>query len=344
MTTIAQEKDGLLDGMPRDKRGYWQPEEGPAPPNPLFAWPPKPAAALKWLYRYFFPWHVFYMVLAVISWLYFTPDMSRMVNLRPDWIILILVRNEILLILFVSVLHLRLWTRKAQGYRYKYTPDWIGVNKRKFLWNNQLWDNVFWSCVSGGITWTVYEVLMLWAYANGWLPYVNPQEQPVYFGLLLCVIQLWRLFHFYWVHRWLHWPPLYKAAHHIHHRNINVGPWSGLSMHPIEHILYYTCMLIHIVVPSHPVHMIFNGLHASLTPAPGHSGFDQVIIRGETSHGHVNIPAGSFFHQLHHRYFECNYGETDFPLDHWFGSDYDGSPEALEAMRAKQRARHGNAE
>ena len=27
----------------------------------------------------------------------------------------------------------------------------------------------------------------------------------------------------------------------LHHKSHNPGPWSGLSMHPIEHFLYYSC-------------------------------------------------------------------------------------------------------
>jgi sterol desaturase/sphingolipid hydroxylase (fatty acid hydroxylase superfamily) len=210
----------------------------------------------------------------------------------------------------------------------------MGVGKRQFLWGNQLYDNIFWSCVSGGTIWTAYEVVMLWAYANNKLPYVDFKEQPVYFVLLLCSIQLWRLFHFYWTHRISHWPPLYKAAHYLHHKNINVGPWSGLSMHPIEHLLYFSCILIHWVVPSHPIHMLFNGQHAALTPAQGHLGFEKVVVKDN-----VEVAGASYFHQLHHRYFEVNYGEPDMPFDHWFGTSHDGSPEAHARMQARLKGR-----
>lgn len=37
MATISTENEGLIDDMPRDARGNWQPERGTAPPNPLFA-------------------------------------------------------------------------------------------------------------------------------------------------------------------------------------------------------------------------------------------------------------------------------------------------------------------
>lgn len=323
------------DGTSRDDRGFWQPARGAAPPNPVFAWPPRPVAAAKWLYNYLFPWNLIYMGIATATWLYWQPALSRCTTFRADWILEMFVRNEIMLICIVGAWHLYFWSLKRQGTRYKYTSDWTAVGNRKFTWSSQLADNVFWSCVSGGIIWTAYEVLMMWAFANGLIPYVDPRQEPVYFVLLLCGIQMWRLFHFYWVHRITHWPPLYRAAHYLHHRNINIGPWSGLSMHPIEHLLYFSCILIHWVVPSHPIHVLMNAQHAALTPAQGHVGFEKLLLAGDRGVG-----AASFFHQLHHRYFECNYGEPDVPFDRWFGTHHDGSPEAHEAMRVRRKQTH----
>ena len=49
----------------------------------------------------------------------------------------------------------------------------------------------------------------------------------------------------------VHW---YMKAHKLHHKSMNPGPWSGLSMHPIEHFLYYSCAwLPALFMPLHPV-------------------------------------------------------------------------------------------
>ena len=328
-------KDELVDGMPRDRRGFWQPERGTAPANPVFSWPPRPVAVLKWLYNYLFGWNLFYMVLATVTWLYFQPALERCAEFRADWIAQMFVRNEIMLILSAGGWHVWLWARKSQGFKFKYTTEWSAKGNRKFLWGNQLYDNIFWACVSGGTIWTAYEVLMMWAYANGKLPYVDPRAQPVYFVFLLCCVRMWRHFHFYWSHRITHWPPLYKSAHYLHHKNVNPGPWSGLSMHPIEHLIYFSCILIHWIVPSHPIHMLLNAQATALSPAQGHVGFEKLVVKGDSTVG-----AASYFHQLHHRYFECNYGEPGFPFDHWFGTAHDGSAEAHERMRARRKAKH----
>ena len=338
MANISVERDGLVDGMPRDERGYWKPDKDIAAPNPVFVWPPKPRAVLGWLKEYLFPVNLIFMLVAIATWAYLTPELARMQQFEAGWMLEVFLRNQIMLIALASFMHLRLWSQKSQGYKYKWSPNWMSKS-RKFLWNDQVRDNVFWSVASAGTIWTGFEIVMLWAYANGIIPYLDPREQPVAFVVILCLVQLWREFHFYWSHRLLHVKALYKIAHHVHHRNIDIGPWSGLSMHPIEHLLYYTCMLIHWVVASHPIHMIMNGQHATFAAILGHGGFEElVVIDG------VQVPSGgSYFHSLHHRYFECNYGEMGMPFDHWFGTSHDGSPEAREKMLARTRRMHGSA-
>ena len=46
---------------------------------------------------------------------------------------------------------------------------------------------------------------------------------------------------------------------------------------------------------------------------------------------------GTFHHQMHHRYFECNYGNLEMPWDKWFGSFHDGTDEAHVRMMERRR-------
>ena len=169
MANASAERDGLADGMPRDERGYWMPDKDIGVPNPVFSWPPKPREALKWVKEYIWPVNLMYMIVASVTWLYLTPELSRMTEFRAGWILEVFARNQIMLIALATFLHLRLWTHKAQGFKYKWSPNWMSKS-RKFLWSDQVRDNVFWSVVSGGTIWTGFEVLMLWAYANGHHP------------------------------------------------------------------------------------------------------------------------------------------------------------------------------
>ena len=252
------------------------------------------------------------------------------------------VRNVVMRSLWVGAWHLPLYALKRQGIRIKYNKRWMATNSRGFLFGSQLWDNVFWSLVPGAGIWTVYEALLLWAYAEGWLVITTFRESPVWFVAFFVVgSALWSPFHFYWIHRLIHWKPLYKAAHYLHHRNVNVGPWSSMSMHPLEQVLYQTRWLILFIVPSHPVHMFYLMIWVALGSTGGHIGFHEMVVRKK---GDVRMSVDSFFHYFHHRYFECNYGGGDIPYDRWFGTYHDGSPEAHARMRGRiPRAAGGSA-
>ncbi len=337
MANISVERDGLADGMPRDERGYWRPGGDVGAPNPVFSWPPKPIEVAKWLKEYLWPFTLMYMIVGVLTWLYLTPEMSRMAEFRAGWILEIFIRNQLMLIALAGVLHLRMWTQKAQGYQYKWSLKWMSKS-RKFLWNDQVRDNMFWSIASAGTIWTGFEVLLLYAYANGYIPYADPREQPLTFALILFLAPLWYNLYFYWAHRFLHTKFMYRLVHHVHHRNIDVGPWSGLSQHPIEHLFMYASMLIHAVIGAHPLHMIFQGQAVAFGSIVGHGGFEEIVIKDN-----VTISTyGNYWHSLHHRFFECNYGEPTVPFDHLFGTNCDGSPEAREKMLARMRAMHGS--
>ena len=105
-------------------------------------------------------------------------------------------------------------------------------------------------------------------------------------------------------------------------------------MHPLEHLLYFTRWLILLVVPAHPIHMLYLMQKAALNPSLGHSGFDQLVLDQDKD---TRLSIDGFFHYLHHRYFECNYGNNLLPLDRWFGTFHDGTAEAHTRMRAKRR-------
>jgi len=299
----------------------WRPPD-PVRYAPLCAWPPRLGALLKWLWGYpgfLWPWNAVYLLIALATWFWLQPPLERCATFAPGWIAQVFLRNLGLLWLTAGGWHLALYTLKLQGTDRKYDPRWPKADDPRFLFRRQAYDNVFWSCASGCAIWTAYEVLYFWAAAHRRVPLIDWRAHPLYAALWLGAIPLWREFHFYWIHRALHWPPLYRRIHYLHHKNISPGPWSGLAMHPLEHVLYFSVVLIHWIVPSHPVHFLFNAQHTALTPAAGHHGFEGPLFHGR-------LPTGSYFHYLHHRYFVCNFGEATLPLDKLFGTFYDGQP------------------
>ena len=74
-----------------------------------------------------------YMIVATVTWLYLTPELARMQEFSAGWILEIFARNQVMLIALATILHVRLWTNKSQGYQYKWSPNWMSKSK-KFLW------------------------------------------------------------------------------------------------------------------------------------------------------------------------------------------------------------------
>ena len=323
----------------RDGRGNWEPFKR-IKYAPLLAWPVQPLAILKWLFGYpgyILPWNFFYALVAIAVWFWATPSLETMSNLEPGWIALIFARNLLLAFMVYGFLHLRLYMQRAQGGLFKFNSRWLDTDHPAFLFRNQTIDNMIWTLASAVPIWTAYEAATLWAYANGIIPYLDPAAHPFAFIAIMLLIPLFRELHFYCVHRLIHWPPLYRSVHRLHHFNVNPGPWSGLAMHPVEHLLYFSGVLINWIVPMHPIHAVFQLLHAGISPAQGHTGFDKLVLSDDAS-----VDFHCYAHYLHHKYFEVNYADGAIPLDKWFGTFHDGSPEAEALMRRRMKARSGN--
>jgi sterol desaturase/sphingolipid hydroxylase (fatty acid hydroxylase superfamily) len=294
---------------------------------------------LKWVFGYpgfFLPWGLFYMAVPALTWVYLTPSLETMKTFAPGWIAFITLRNLVLIMLWTGVWHIWLYVKKAQGTDWKHSSRWLARDNRLFLFRDQTLDNLFWMLCGAVPIWSAYEVLTMWMIANGYIPYVSIEEHPVYFVVLMCLVPLIRDIHYYAVHRISHWGPIYRWVHYLHHNNVNVGPISGLSMHPIENLWYWSGVMIHWIIPSHPIHALFHLHHAALTPAPSHSGFERIVF----SDG-MGVKTGDFFHYLHHHeYFECSYGgDGVLLLDRWFGTFHDGTDEVQKKMKARFLAR-----
>ncbi len=314
----------------------YRPEQ-PIPVPPLYAWPPKPLAALRYLLvDLTYPWGYIFAALSVILWQWLTPSISTMATLSPDWMALIWLRNAAVLTLFAGGLHWRLYIRRSQGSDYKYNTAWMTRDDARFTFRDQVRDNMFWSLASGVTIWSLYECLTWWWYASGQIEWVRFSEAPVYVVIMAFGVLFWSTFHFYLNHRALHWRPLFNIAHDLHHRNSNTGPWSGISMHPVEHLIYFSLFLLWWVVPIHPVLLIMTGLYQGVGPAISHSGFSRLKLAGG-----IEAPAGDYFHHLHHRFFHVNYGNTVTPLDKPLGSWHDGSAAGKALVKQRMR-RFGN--
>ena len=301
---------------------------------PLFVWPLNPKRVLRYLtVDIMVPWGLFWIITAFVIWHFFTPDQDTMKSFSVGWIGLLWLRNAIVLSLVAGSLHWWLYIKKSQKTDTKFTRRWLAEENARFLWGDQVLDNMTFSLLSGVTVWTMFEAATYWWYANDYIVAPSISASPVYFLIVLWGVFFWSTLHFYFNHRLLHTRWLYDAAHARHHLNVVTGPWSGISMHPIEHVIYFSVFLLWWIVPVHPVIIILTGLFQGVSPAVSHSGFDYVSIGKR-----IRIPAGDNFHNLHHRFFRVNYGNSLVPMDRIFNSWNSGSEKDMEKMKARFKA------
>jgi sterol desaturase/sphingolipid hydroxylase (fatty acid hydroxylase superfamily) len=176
-------------------------------------------------------------------------------------------------------------------------------------------------CIGGVLVATAYEAIINAANAMGTLPLFvsdafrgEPTDRPEWGGLFSIILGASVLLfvgdaHFYFTHRWMHHSPwLYKNVHAVHHKSHNPDPFSGLSMHPIEHLIYFSADLIcALVLPlwlarlSVKSHILF--------PLAGHCGVGLFSVRSSCNH------------YIHHAKFNCEYGAGPF-WDWLLGTQY----------------------
>ena len=113
--------------------------------------------------------------------------------------------------------------------------------------------------------------------------------------------------YFYWTHRLMHLKTLFPVMHRVHHESRPPTPWAAFSFHPYESILGAVFIpLIALLVPIHVGGILFILTLMTLAAVFNHSGYEifpKWWLRGLP--GRHLITAAH--HDLHHKYFSCNY-------------------------------------
>ena len=329
--------DDMLYGT-RDKRDDWKPN-GRLEIAPFYKLPPSLTEIMCWLPGYFLPWNLLFAASAVAYWHWVLPPIETMQTFAWGWILPLWLVNIVAVFLFYGAFEWRLYVRRLQEIRFKYNHKFPADHPSSVFWfSSQNIDNFLRSMIFGVPIWTVTQVVVLWAFANGHAPWLSFAENPIYLGVLALLVPALHEFHFFCIHRLIHTPFLYKHVHSVHHNSINPSPWSSLSMHPVEHALYFASMFYHLIIPSNPIIALYQLHFAGFGAIPGHVGFDKMEVGEKTA-----VDSHSYTHYLHHKYFEVNYGDGLIPLDKLFGTWHDGTPEGDRLMkerykRKKQRA------
>ncbi|MGP8214738.1 MAG: sterol desaturase family protein [Bacteroidia bacterium] len=130
----------------------------------------------------------------------------------------------------------------------------------------------------------------------------------VYFFASIFLALLIHDTYFYWTHRLMHHPKLFRLFHLVHHRSINPTPWAAYAFHPLEAVVEGMAVwAIVFTIPIHPLAIAAFGLIMITYNVYGHLGYEiypKWLINSRIGKW-LNTSTN---HNMHHKYFNDNYG------------------------------------
>lgn len=114
--------------------------------------------------------------------------------------------------------------------------------------------------------------------------------------------------YFYWTHRAMHHPLLYKHVHRVHHLSTNPSPWAAYAFAPAEAAVHAAfVLLVALVAPLHPLALLVWLVFMIVRNVLGHLSIE-LYPSGFTTHWLGRWHTTTTHHNLHHRRFHANYG------------------------------------
>ncbi len=153
--------------------------------------------------------------------------------------------------------------------------------------------------------------LILWGWRHhGWtMIYTDPGAWPLWYLPVSVLIYLfvqdsW----FYWTHRAMHTPRLFRLAHAVHHQSRPPTAWTAMSFHPTEAMS--GAIVVPILVFLVPIHIAMLGCVLAIATVMGvtnHMGWEMFPRRlVHSTLGNWLITASH--HERHHEEYRCNFG------------------------------------
>ncbi len=185
-------------------------------------------------------------------------------------------------------------------YRYKIQPRPPKIKQLK----NELLYSLSTICIFSIVGFIVYLL-----YINGHTTLYTGMTKYglLYFFFSLIMMIAIHDMYFYFTHRLLHTPWLFKNVHVVHHRSVNPTPLAAYSFHPAEAIL--ETFIIFPIVTLLPVNLyafLFFTFFVLLMNVIGHLGFEFISQRFRSSKI-GKLLTSSTHHNLHHQKTNKNY-------------------------------------
>ena len=237
------------------------------------------------------------------------------------------------LIIFIALL-IRYFVAAGLFYYYyniihskKYTPKKLS---RKKLRKRQIRKEISYSIKSSAI-FAVFGAGVYWLWLRDLTAiYLDPAAYPYwYLPVSLILIFLIHETYYYWVHRWMHHPKIFKKVHKVHHESITPTAWTAFSFHPWE--CFLEALILPLILISLPVNIFvlaFYLLVMTLSSVINHLDIEiypEFFLKSKLG----KLVIGATHHHYHHEEFQTNYGLYFTFWDKWMKTE-SSKMEAIE--------------
>ena len=190
------------------------------------------------------------------------------------------------------------------------------------LKKDQVKKEIYWSIISSAI-FAFFGALLYWLYLQDFTAiYLDPAEYGYwYLPVSIVAVLLVHETYYYWLHRAMHIPKIYKVVHKVHHNSLSSTPWTAFSFHPWETILEALILpIILIVIPLNIYLLLFYLIFMTFSSMVNHLDIEIYPASFRRSKfGKMWIDATH--HHFHHKEFTTNYGLYFTFWDKWMGTE-----------------------
>ena len=148
------------------------------------------------------------------------------------------------------------------------------------------------------------------------------------FFILLFLDDTW----FYWSHRLLHHPKIYKYVHAVHHKSIDVTPYTSLSFHPLEaFIATFWILPVSFLFPMYLPALAVLQIYGLYDNIKSHLGYEFFPTKFNKSW--LGFLSTSTYHNMHHSKFNGNYGVHFRFWDKLMGTEFKDYEQEFDTIK-----------
>ncbi len=144
--------------------------------------------------------------------------------------------------------------------------------------------------------------------------------------------------YFYWTHRLMHHPRLFRRFHRVHHLSHNPSPFTALSFHPLESVIEFGIIpVLALLMPMHVGALVFFTVWSTFFNIFGHSGYE-FAPSGATTHPVLKRFSTATHHNLHHQQANHNFGLYFNWWDRWMNTNHPRYEQIFEDIKSRKKA------